>query len=145
VTKKSILLISPPVTKPCEPPAGLAKLAWVLGAHGVDCRVYDASLDGILEMLHRPVAADDTWTRRALSKRGANLDGLRSAALYRNRDRYRQAVMDVNRVLHMAGQPHEATISLSNYRSTGLSPVRSADLMRAAENYEDQSVPSDLR
>jgi hypothetical protein len=136
VTKKSILLISPPVTKPCEPPAGLAKLAWVLGAHGVDCRVYDASLDGILEMLHRPVAADDTWTRRALSKRGANLDGLRSAALYRNRDRYRQAVMDVNRVLHMAGQPNEATISLSNYRSTGLSPVRSADLMRAAENYE---------
>ena len=50
--------------------------------------------------------------------------------------RYRQAVMDVNRVLHMAGLPHEAAISLSNYGSTRLSPVRSADLIRAAEAYE---------
>ncbi|BBO71209.1 radical SAM protein [Desulfosarcina alkanivorans] len=124
------------MTKPCEPPAGLAKLAGALDDHGVDCRVYDASIDGILGVLQRPSAADDTWSRRALSKRSADLDALRSSRLYRNRDRYRQAVMNVNRVLHMAGLPHGAAISLSNYGSTRLSPVRSADLIRAAENYE---------
>ena len=63
---KSILLIYPPVSKPCEPPAGIAKLAHALGAHGVDCRVYDASLDCLLGLLHRPMSAGDTWTRRAL-------------------------------------------------------------------------------
>ena len=83
---KSILLISPPVSKPCEPPAGVAKLAWALRAHGVDCRVYDASIDGLLGMLDRPLAAADTWSRRALAGRAANIEALRSMDLYRNRD-----------------------------------------------------------
>jgi hypothetical protein len=133
---KSILLIHPPVSKPCEPPAGLAKLARALGDHGVDCRVYDASIDGILGLLHLPLSANDTWTRRALSKRNTNLDALRSAGIYRNRDRYKRAVMDVNRLLHMAGLPYDAAISLSNFGSSRLSPVRSADLIRAAEQFE---------
>ena len=45
-----------------------------------------------------PLAADDTWTRRALAHRDDHLDGLRSMALYRQRDRYRRAVKDINRV-----------------------------------------------
>jgi hypothetical protein len=133
---KSILLIHPPVAKPCEPPAGVAKLAWSLGAQGVDCRVYDASIDGILGLLHGPVAADDTWSRRALAGRAANLHALRSPDLYRNRDRYKRAVMDTNRALHMAGREFDTTISLSNYGSPALSPVRSADLLRAADRFE---------
>jgi hypothetical protein len=40
----------PPVAKPCEPPAGIARLAGALQAGGVDCRVYDASLDGMLNL-----------------------------------------------------------------------------------------------
>ena len=133
---KSILLIHPPVSKPCEPPAGLAKLAWALNARGVDCRLYDASVDGILGILEQPLDADDTWSRRALSRRDANLDALRSAGLYRNRDRYKRAVMDVNRILHMAGLKTDAAISLSNFGSARLSPVRSTDLIRAAEGFE---------
>jgi hypothetical protein len=133
---KSILLIAPPVSKPCEPPAGLAKLAWALRAHGVDCRLYDASLDGILGLLQRPTAAGDTWSRRALAGRRANLDALRSGELFRNRDRYKRAVLDTNRLLHLAGLPCAATVSLSNYASAALAPVRSSDLIRAAEQYE---------
>jgi len=71
--KQSILLIHPPVAKPCEPPAGIARLAGVLRAGGVDCRVYDASLEGILDLLQSPVVADDTWPRRALKHRGSNI------------------------------------------------------------------------
>ena len=63
--KPSVLLIHPPVAKPCEPPAGVARLAGALGAAGVDCRVYDASLDGILALIDAPCPAADTWSRRA--------------------------------------------------------------------------------
>ncbi len=133
---KSILLISPPVSKPCEPPAGLAKLAKALHAQGVDCRVYDASINGILGMFDQPVAADDTWSRRAFAHRKVNVEDLRSVGLYRNRDRYKRAVMDANRVLHMAGLPTDTILSLSNYGASSLSPVRSSDLIRAAEQFE---------
>ena len=114
---RSILLINPPLTKPCEPPAGMAKLAWALRAQGVDCRIYDASIDGILGLLHQPIAADDTWSRRALAGRAANLHALRSLDLYRNRDRYKRAVMDTNRVLHKAGLEFAGPqISMGNRR-----------------------------
>ena len=139
---KSILLIYPPVSKPCEPPAGLAKLAGALRTHGVDCRVYDASIDGILGILHRPITADDTWSRRALAGRAANIEALRSLDLYRNRDRYKRAVMDINRVLHMAGLPTDTALSLSNYASPALSPVRSSDLIQSAEPFESNPFHS---
>ena len=80
---KSILLISPPVSKPCEPPAGLAKLANALRIRGIDCRIFDASIHGLLGVLDRPLAADDTWSRRALAGREANIDALRTIDIYR--------------------------------------------------------------
>jgi hypothetical protein len=131
----SVLLINPPVVKPCEPPAGLAKLAWALRAHGIVCRVYDAAIDGLLGLLDGPITAADTWTRRALCKRAAALDALRSPSLYRNRDRYKRAVMDTHRLIAMAGAPFDTTLSLANYEAKGLSPVRSRDLIQAAERF----------
>ncbi len=132
---KSILLIHPPVAKPCEPPAGVARLAWALRRAGIDCRVYDASLEGILDLIQRPVAALDTWSRRAYGNRANHLAALRTPALYRNRDRYRRAVMDLNRLLGGAGKTAGARISFSDYAVSTLSPVRSADLVQAAENF----------
>ena len=49
--KKSILLIHPPLAKPGEPPAGIARLAGFLKRGGVDCRIYDANLEGISDLL----------------------------------------------------------------------------------------------
>jgi len=134
--KLSILLIHPPIAKPCEPPAGIARLAGALRAGGVDCQVYDASLDGMLNFGQGFMGGDDTWTRRAVKHWNANLTALRSPDLYKTRDRYKRAVLDFNRVLHMAGQAFDTTISLSNYVSAALSPVRSRDLMQAAETHE---------
>jgi hypothetical protein len=133
--KKSILLIHPPIAKPCEPPAGVARLACSLRAAGIDCRVWDASLEGLLDLVQRPVAAHDTWSRRAAKNRGAHLAALRSPQLYRHRDRYRRAVMDVNRLVSLAGTEAGARISLSDYGQPELSPVRSRDLDQAAETY----------
>lgn len=132
----SILLIHPPVAKPCEPPAGPARLAGALGSAGVDVRVYDASLDGILGLLRAAPLAGDTWSRRALKHRAANLDALRGPDLYRHRERYKRAVMDVNRLMHLAGRPFGAALSLSNCESPPLSPLRSGDLVQAAETFE---------
>ena len=50
-----MLLIFPPVAKPCEPPAGIAKLAGALKAHGVPCTVLDANLEGMLVPSKGPV------------------------------------------------------------------------------------------
>ena len=132
---QSILLIHPPVAKPCEPPAGVARLAWALRAAGIDCRVYDANLEGLLDLMQRPVAAEDTWSRRAEKNRAAHLVALRSSDLYRNRDRYRRAVMDLNRLLSLAGEAAGVRVSLSDYNDPALSHVRSGDLVQAAENF----------
>lgn len=136
MTPRSILLIHPPVSKPCEAPAGPAKLALALRSRGVDCRVYDAGLDGLLGLLERPLTARDKWTRRALAHRQANVAALRSARLYSNRDRYQRAVMDLNRAVQAAGNPFNTSLSLSNYGAPDLSPVRSRDLIRSAEHFE---------
>ncbi len=111
------------------------RLAGVLRAAGVDCRVWDASLDGLLDLIGRPTAAEDNWTRRAVKHKDAHLTALRSIDLYRNQDRYRRAVMDVNHLARLAGSASGARISLSDYVHPKLSPVRSRDLVRAAETY----------
>lgn len=128
-----MILIHPPVSKPCEPPAGLAKLAGTLRKNDIHCRVIDANFEGILSILDNPSPASDTWTRRAARHLKEHLASLGDVKTYTRHDRYTRAVMDVNRILAMAARPHVITISLANYQDTALSPVRSSDLIRAAE------------
>ena len=48
----AVVLIHPPVSKPCEPPAGIGRLAGILKLHGIDCTVIDANreiLRGVLK------------------------------------------------------------------------------------------------
>lgn len=139
--KRPILLIHPPVAKPCEPPAGVARLTSALQSAEVPCRLFDANLTGILDLLEHPFETTDTWTRRASRKREQHLTALRSPTLYTHMDRYRQVVADINRLLQAAGEASatcfRGRIGLANYQDPELMPVRSADLLRAAENYED--------
>ena len=133
----TILLINPPVVRPCEPPAGIARLVGALEGHGIRCRVLDANIEGLMALLQGPVSADDTWSKRALRHRAANLSVLRSENRYRKIDRYRQAVRELNRLLDVAGRPFHAQIGLANYQDTTRSPLRSADLIGAAERPEE--------
>lgn len=130
-----ILLIHPPVAKPCEPPAGLARLHGALAARGIASRLWDASLEGLLWLLGTPLEAADTWSRRAIAHTPASLAALRGPALYAAPARYRQAVLEVNQRLHLAGRQRGAAISLANYGEAERSPVRSADLLAAAEGF----------
>ena len=133
----SILLVHPPVSKPCEPPAGIARLAAALGRSGLDCRLIDANLEGMLYLLKQPSPAIDTWTRRAAAGAGRHLRSIRTISLYNDMDKYRRAVHDINRVLSMAGRAAGVFLSLSNYRNETLSPLQSRDLAAAAQRFTE--------
>lgn len=132
-----MLLIFPPVAKACEPPAGIARLAAALQAHGIACRLLDANLEGQLWLLERQPKADDTWSRRAARNRAANLSALRNPQTYQNPDRYRRAVSDLNRLLAISAAEQDAVVGLADYQQAGLSPLASADLIAASRHPEN--------
>lgn len=134
--RKRMILIHPPVSKPCEPPAGVAQLAGSLQKHGVRCRVVDGNFEGMLSILNNPTAAPDRWTRRAIRHLTTHMMALRDDQTYSARDRYTRAVMDINRIVTVAGRQRGVSLSLANYQDPALSPVRSGDLIRAAETPE---------
>ena len=127
-----ILLVNPPVSKPSEPPAGVARLAGALRGNGLQCRVIDANIGGLQYLLECPVAADDTWTRRAVKNRNQNIRFLQEPEGYTTFDRYKRAVADLGRVLEKAVPDKHIRVGLSNYQDQAFSPVRSRDLLKAA-------------
>jgi hypothetical protein len=131
-----VLLVNPPVVKPCEPPAGLARLSGALSHHRINHQLLDANLEGLLYQLKSPVSDFDSWTRRALRHYSEHLDSLRNGRAFENVDRYKRAVNDINRVLQKAHFGSESRLTLSNYEDHHLSPVQSKDLIRAAEQPE---------
>ncbi len=137
---RSIILIYPPVSKPSEPPAGIAKLSGVLNNHGLKTLLLDANLEGMGYLLrssglHVPQATD-TWSGRALRNWPKNIAALKERRLYSRIDRYKRAVFDINRVLETAKLSDAVTVSIANYQDSGLSPLRSRDLIQAAETPE---------
>lgn len=133
-----LLLICPPAAKPCEPPAGIARLAGVLSRHGVPCTLVDGSLEAVTWLLGRPLPASDTWSRRAGRNLASNLAELRRPGLYTSTSRYQRAVRDVNRVLaQTAGAGGTGSLSLANYQEAGRSPLQSRDLLQAADRFEE--------
>lgn len=131
-----MLLIFPPVAKPCEPPAGIAKLVGALKAHSISCNVLDMNLEGLLHLLEQPLSVRDTWTRRAANNIPKNIAALRNPRTCGSLDRYSRAVKDVNRILEVVGSDKGVTAGLADYQDRNLSPVRSADLIKAAEHPE---------
>ena len=131
VNRRKVLLIHPPVVRPCEPPPGIAKLAGALKSYGVEYDIIDANLEGLLILLQRPLTARDTWTRRAVARVERNLEVLKQPAAYRNLDRYKQAIYELNRILVMQDRSGSTEVNLANYQDRDLSPVKSGDLIRA--------------
>ena len=132
-----MILVYPPVAKACEPPAGIARLMGALHHHGAKCKILDANLEGLLTLLSGPHLPTDTWTQRASHNLSTHLTSLRSWPLYHHFFRYKRAVEDLNRLLMMAAIPQRVRLGLANYQHQGLSPARSADLIRAAERPEE--------
>ncbi len=147
-----MLLVFPPLAKACEPPPGIASLAASLMAHGVPCRQLDANLEGQLWLLEQPPLATDTWSRRAYKGRSRNLAALRDITTYQTPDRYRRVVSDLNRILALSATDGGVVVGLADYQHNTLSPLRSSDLIAAAQQpeqnpffpYFSQRLPSVL-
>ncbi len=128
-----ILLINPPVTRPCEAPAGIARLAGRLREAGHHVTLWDANLEGLLQLIDTESASDDTWTRRAWRDRERHLSNLRSGKAFVHPDTYARVIGDLERLL--SRHPSSAYgwhTSLTDLTHEELQPVRSADLARAA-------------
>jgi hypothetical protein len=132
----SVILVHPPISKPSEPPAGVARLAGALREHGFPCTVVDANLEGILGLLDKTPASSDPWTSRAYRHLPAHLRLLRRPEGYGSLDRYRRAVLDINRVIEKSFPGSPVRISFANYSDNTLSPLRSEDLFKIAARPE---------
>jgi hypothetical protein len=134
-----MILIHPPVAKPSEPPAGIARLAGALKRHGISHSVLDANLEGLLYLTERPKAlpktSTDRWTSRAFRNMSGNYNSLRNRDTYLNIDRYKRAVIDLDHAVEKSVDSG-VIIRLANYKDNRLSPLRSADLIKAAERPE---------
>ena len=134
-----MLLIHPPVVRPCEAPAGIARLAGFLRIRGYECRTVDLNLEGLRYRIEHPDlqgSSGDTWARRALKNRSTRLLQLSDWETYGRIDRYGSAVRSLNRVLAADPSGVSGRITLANYEDPALSPLRSPDLIRAAEEPE---------
>jgi len=127
-----VLLIHPPIAKPSEPPAGLAKLSGALAASGVHHALLDANIEGMLHLIHTDNGCTDTWTRRSSRNASRNLTLLRSRNGYSDFSRYQRAVADTNRLLQKS-VTDEFRVTLADYADRSLSPLKSSDLLLAAE------------
>jgi len=131
-----IVLIYPPVVKPSEPPAGIARLSGALRSQGVECTVIDASIEGLHHLLANSHPPADTWSQRAGRHVQRHITALRDPGTYRRPDTYRRAVADIGRLLSLAGKASAVRIGLADYKDEHLSPLRSGDLLDAARRPE---------
>ncbi|MEN6421240.1 MAG: radical SAM protein [Smithella sp.] len=131
-----MILIHPPMAKCSEPPAGIAKLSACLKENDIQLEIIDANLEGILFLLQQAAEnniAEDRWTARAAKNPERNLTALKNIETYHNPSRYQRAVIDINHLLKTAGKSRQVDLSLADYQDKHLSPVKSSDLLSAAE------------
>ncbi|MRR10294.1 radical SAM protein, partial [bacterium] len=69
--------------------------------------------------------------------RAGHLAALRAPLTFRSPDRYRRAVSDHNRLLAVNGGGSGAMVGVADYQHAALAPLRSADLLAAAERPEE--------
>lgn len=132
-----MLLLFPPVAKPCEPPAGVALLSAALKEQGMDSKVVDANADGLLYLIRSVETASDSWTARALKHREQIIADLKDPKLYRNMDRYHQRVYDLNRLLSVSVDQSRFRVTLSDYSDNVLSSVDSKALLQSASDHRE--------
>jgi hypothetical protein len=134
-----MLLIYPPAARSTEAPLGIARLAAFLRSARREADCVDLNQEGIdyLLGLEAEAEAGDERTRGALRRRDRAAESLRGPSAYRNSDRYGRAVDDLGRALRAASAPSGAESSLADYRDARRSPLRRADLLDSARDFEE--------
>ncbi|KQC06569.1 MAG: radical SAM protein [Smithella sp. SDB] len=131
-----MILIHPPIAKCSEPPAGIARLSGCLKTNNIRHEIIDANLEGIFFLLQNvsyKQTFTDRWTTRSIKNLEHNFTALKSLNTYQNLSRYQRAVTDINHLLNLAGESCNVDLSLADYQDKYLSPIKSTDLITAAE------------
>ncbi len=131
-----LLLIYPPVSKPAEPPAGVACLKGAMLANGLSCDVIDANRAGLHYLLDHVPPGKTPRLESAYRNRQKNVQTLRSVQGLLKFDHYKRSVLESNRLLAYAGHPFGATLNFTDFKQNDLLPVRSTDLIRASQHPE---------
>ena len=126
------LLIYPPIAKPCEPPAGLARLAGALRHHTAACQIWDANVEAVHWLVDLPLPQKDRWSLQAWQRRGADRAWLQSPQGYASTAAYASAVRNLNRLLGVQGLRFQERISLADYQHEKRTPLCSDNLLEAA-------------
>lgn len=133
-----MLLLFPPIAKPSEPPAGIARLSGMLQSYGVRHYLLDANIEGLLYILGKPLEKDillDSWTKGAFHNLKKNIASMQSWFAYQNQDRYIKTIKDITRTLKFLS-PQGTQIGLADYSQEIFSPTKSSDLNAAAQEPE---------
>ncbi len=143
-----LVIVSPPLTKPCEPGLSGAAAAARLRQLGLDASWIDASVgwfthtlspDNLARCLAR-ARSEERWRGRleafehATRAVAAPTHPLRRSATYRHRGRYTSAVNELLGALRLASVPWPGVkLRASDLEIDGLHPASSTDLARFAE------------
>jgi hypothetical protein len=105
--------------------------------YGVPHFLIDANIEGLFWHLRQDLPDNnDKWTHRAVRHRENNLAFLKRRQGYENLSRYSRAVADINRILEKSSSSR-FRLSLADFEDLALSPVKSADLLYAADHPEE--------
>jgi len=126
-----MLLIFPPMTKACEPPAGIAYLAGVLKVHGVKSKVLDLNLAIQNHLLQNYFQEHP--------KKAHYLAQLKDIQTYHNRDRYKRAVSEITRAIQLASTAKEK-LTLADYSHDSWNPYKSSDLKSLLSHYKESML-----
>ena len=132
-----MLIIHPPLTKPCEPPAALAYLAGALHSQNVPVTICDMNIEALHYLMENTTSIEDTWSKRAVKNVQRNIEALQNNTTYQNKDKYRRAVADINRILEIAGKKAGIQLTLANYIDENYSPLKSEDLKKTAAHFSE--------
>ncbi|MCX7965171.1 MAG: radical SAM protein [Syntrophorhabdaceae bacterium] len=132
-----LLLIYPPISIPSEPPLGLARLSGALTEHNIPHEIIDANIEGIHWLLKNTDKPVDTWSKRSMKHLGTNISAIKHGQAFENIWKYKKIVLEINRLLEMAGIEKEIKITLSDYVDRALSPVKSTDLITSAKTFKN--------
>jgi radical SAM superfamily enzyme YgiQ (UPF0313 family) len=131
---RHVVLIHPPIAKPGEPPAGIARLKGALDSHNVKCSLLDANLEGTHFVFAQNIESDNAWTSQAAKNVDRHLKEIWQGSAFKTIDHYNRIVRDLDRILNVWGIPFGYNLSLGDCTHKTLAPTKSDDLLFCAEN-----------
>jgi len=131
-----MLLISPPASRICEAYPALARLSGALKTYDIPHKVLDGNLEGLIFLINSETGSNDTCTNRAVKGRDNSLKLLTSPEGYTNFDTYKSHIIRLNRLLEKSNLNNGENITLANFTTPLLSPLKSKDLNYSAEYFD---------